>query len=136
MNSEIEEGKSLQLDFKKIKKIDEIEEDVIPAVVQDLESKEVLILGSVNQKSLEQTIQTKRITFWSTSRNELWVKGATSGSYLHLEECRVNCEQNSVLFLVTIQDQGACHTKGENGTYRKSCYYRKIDEQLNLDFQF
>ncbi|MDP2736519.1 MAG: phosphoribosyl-AMP cyclohydrolase [bacterium] len=64
--------------------------------------------------------------FWSTSRNELWIKGLTSGSTLKLIEVRVNCDQNSLLFLVeSVNGAGACHTKDGNG-YRAGCYYRKM----------
>jgi phosphoribosyl-AMP cyclohydrolase len=66
--------------------------------------------------------------FWSTSRDELWVKGATSGDTLELVEVRVNCEQNSLLYLVKPLGQGACHTKGADGQARPSCYYRRIKD--------
>ena len=65
---------------------------------------------------------------WSTSRNELWVKGATSGDTLDLDDVRINCEQNSLLFLVTPRRKGACHTKDSNGESRISCYYRRVTQ--------
>ncbi|MBN1399554.1 MAG: phosphoribosyl-AMP cyclohydrolase, partial [Anaerolineae bacterium] len=64
--------------------------------------------------------------FWSTSRNELWVKGATSGDTLQVVEVRVNCEQNSLLYIVRPLGAGACHTKTLDGHTRMSCYYRRI----------
>ena len=74
--------------------------------------------------------------FWSTSRNELWVKGKTSGDYLQLVEVRVNCEQNSLLYLVRPNAGGICHTKNEAGEPR-DCYYRTLDfatgELVNLN---
>ena len=73
-------------------------------------------------------------TFWSTSRNELWIKGKTSGDYLELIEVRVNCEQNSLLYLVKPVGKGACHTKNEDGTPRRGCYYRVIGENNKLKF--
>ena len=74
------------------------------------------------------TIKTGHATFWSTSRNELWEKGATSGDVLEIVEIRVNCEQNSLLYLVRPLGKGACHTKDKNGVARSSCYYRKLVE--------
>jgi phosphoribosyl-AMP cyclohydrolase len=64
--------------------------------------------------------------FWSTSRDELWVKGATSGDTLQVVEVCVNCEQNSLLYLVRPLGAGACHTKTPDGQTRMSCYYRRI----------
>lgn len=126
-HQELEEGSLLQLDFTKMQKIASTGAEVVPAVVQDQKTAAVLIVGYVNEQALEETLRTKLITFWSTSRNELWVKGATSGDYLDLVEARVNCEQNSVLFIVNVRNQGSCHTKDENGISRYGCYYRKID---------
>ncbi|NQY74810.1 MAG: phosphoribosyl-AMP cyclohydrolase, partial [Candidatus Margulisbacteria bacterium] len=88
-------------------------------------------VGYVNQEALDHTIQTRHATFWSTSRNELWEKGKTSGNFLNIEEIRVNCEQNSLLFMVKCQGEGACHTKNQKNQYRKSCFYRKmLDDTL------
>ena len=64
--------------------------------------------------------------FWSTSRNELWVKGATSGDALELVEICVNCEQNSLLYKVRSKGKGACHTKDGHGRSRQGCYYRRL----------
>lgn len=123
---ELEESEDILLDFNKIKNIGE---QVLPVVVQDSISKEVLIVAYINQLALLESLKQKRAVFWSTSRKELWIKGNTSGDYLMLDEVRVNCEQNSLLFLVTPVQSGACHTKDKDGTSRKSCYYRKLDEQ-------
>ena len=133
MNS-LEEGLDLKLDFQKIKKVIECGEDLIPLVVQDFHSKQVLVVAYVNQLALDYTLQNQVASFWSTSRNELWVKGATSGEFLKLIEVQVNCEQNSLLYLVEITAQGACHTKEENGQPRLSCYYRKIKDKERLEF--
>jgi phosphoribosyl-AMP cyclohydrolase len=73
-------------------------------------------------------------TFWSSSRNELWIKGKTSGDYLEIVEIRVNCEQNSVLYRVKPKGQGACHVKDERGIARTGCYYRKITKERRLTF--
>ena len=115
-----------QLDFKKIKKITNIDTDVIPVVIQDINTLKVLMLGYVNQTALTQSLQEKKVVLWSTSKNKLWVKGKTSGNWLELKKAQVNCENNSLIFLVELKGQGACHTKDDDGKYRLSCYYRKL----------
>ena len=107
---ELEEGQRLQLDFKKLASVAATESDVVPVVVQDADSKEVLIVAYVNELALSKAFEERKAVFWSTSRNELWIKGLTSGDYLELVEVRVNCEQNSLLYLVRPAGQGSCHT--------------------------
>ena len=131
-NYELEESSNLNLDFTKLKKVIDCGVDVLPAVTQNAKTGEVLILGYVNDLALKTALETGIATFWSTSRNELWVKGKTSGDFLKIIEIRVNCEQNSILYKVIPQGQGACHTKGTDGKARTGCYYRYIDEHLNL----
>ena len=133
-NYELEEGSTLNLDFKKLQKIAQCGADVLPAVAQDVETGEVLILGYVNDLALKTAQETGMATFWSTSRNELWIKGKTSGDFLKLEEIRVNCEQNSLLYRVIPQGKGACHTKSKDGETREGCYYRKITDKNSLEF--
>jgi phosphoribosyl-AMP cyclohydrolase len=128
MSREIEEGTPLRLDFSKIGTIAESVPGVIPAVAQDIETGLVLMVGYVNEEALKAALEQKVAVFWSTSRNELWVKGATSGDTLALIETRVNCEQNSILYLVRPKGEGACHTTDADGRSRPSCYYRVIDE--------
>ena len=123
---ELENGTQLSLDFKKLAKVAACGEDLIPAVAQDANTGEVLIVGYVNALALETTLLEGMATFWSSSRNELWIKGKTSGDYLEIVEIRVNCEQNSVLYRVQPKGQGACHVKDERGIARTGCYYRKI----------
>ncbi len=132
-HKELEEGRSLQLDFNKLSKVATCGQPVLPAVVQDIESKEVLLLGYVNQEALDYALKNKVATMWSTSRKELWIKGATSGEFLDLVETRVNCEQNSILYLVKIRGRGACHTKDTSGIPRKGCYYRILNENNELE---
>ena len=126
MSKELEEGSELQLDFTKLKKVANCGADVVPVGVQDAETGELLIIAYANQAALDHTLKTGHATFWSTSRNELWEKGATSGDVLEIVEIRVNCEQNSLLYLVRPLGKGACHTKDKNGVARSSCYYRKL----------
>ncbi len=122
---QLEEGHELLLDFDKIKKVAG-GEPVVPVAVQDADTKEVLIIAYANEAALKHTLEHGVATFWSTSRNALWIKGATSGDVLQVVEVRVNCEQNSLLYLVRPKGGGACHTKGRDGKSRRSCYYRRI----------
>ena len=131
---ELEEGKVLRMDFKKLAKVSDCGEDLIPAVAQDHDTGEVLIVGYANELALETALRENMATFWSTSRNELWIKGKTSGDYLEIVEVRVNCEQNSVLYRVRPKGQGACHTKDKDGVARSGCYYRIIEKDGTLSF--
>ena len=131
---ELEEGKTLQIDFKKLAKVSNCGEDLIPAVAQDHDTGEVLIVGYANELALKTALQEKMATFWSTSRNELWIKGKTSGDYLEIVEARVNREQNSVLYRGRPKGQGACHTKDKDGVARTGCYYRVIEKEGTLSF--
>ena len=133
-HDDIEKGTTLSLDFSKINEIGNAGFSVLPVVVQDSESGEVLILAYANEEALRETLRRKAAVFFSTSRNEIWHKGATSGDTLSLVEVQVNCEQNSLLYLVRPQGQGACHTKNDDGTARSSCYYRSIDTDTDLRF--
>lgn len=132
MSKELEEGSALTLDFTKLKKVAGCGEDVLPAIAQDVDTGEVLIVGYANRKALDTALETGLATFWSTSRGELWIKGKTSGDTLQLVEVRVNCEQNSLLYRVRLEGQGACHTKGADGRARLGCYYRKITPEGTL----
>ncbi len=127
MSKELEEGTEIRLDFAKLKKVAGCEEDVLPVAVQDVDSGDVLLIGYANRLALQTTLEKRIATFWSTTRNELWIKGATSGDYLEIVDIRVNCEQNSLLYRVKLKGQGACHTKGEDGFARHGCYYRTLD---------
>jgi len=132
--NELEEGTELKLQFDKLKSVAKLAENTLPAIAQDINSKEVLIVGYVNQQALDYSLVHKVATFWSTSRNELWVKGASSGDLLTLIEVRVNCEQNAILYLVEPKTQSACHTKNKQGKSRKSCFYRSIISNGSLAF--
>ena len=95
------------------------ERGLVPAVVQDAENGDVLMLGWMNRESLEATIAEGRTVFWSRSRQELWRKGETSGNVQHVEDIRVDCDTDVVLLRVH-QVGTACHT-GE-----RSCFFRAI----------
>ncbi|MCZ2109367.1 MAG: phosphoribosyl-AMP cyclohydrolase [Dehalococcoidia bacterium] len=101
------------------------EKGLIPAVVQDADTNEVLVLAWMNRESIAHTYKTGHVTFWSRSRDELWEKGATSGNWLNLVSISKNCEANSLL--VKARPVGpTCHT---NNT---SCYYREFDPEADL----
>ena len=109
-------------------------ETLIPVVTQDINTKEVLILAFANKEAFDETRKSGYATYWSRSRSELWKKGMTSGDMLKVEEIRINCEQNSLVYLVTPQGKGACHAKCGSGKPHTSCYYRKINENGSLEF--
>ena len=131
---DLEEGALLNLDFSKLKKVASCREDIIPAIAQDHETGEVLIVGYANELALKTARIEGMATFWSTSRNELWIKGKTSGDFLEIIEIRVNCEQNSILYKVKPLGKGACHTKDAKGVPRQGCYYRKLNSEGALEF--
>ena len=134
MHKELEEGTVLSLDFAKLRKVANCESDVLPALAQDAVTGELLIIGYANELALETARECGMATFWSTSRNELWIKGKTSGDYLKIKEIRVNCEQNSILYLVIPTGKGSCHTKDQKGNARPGCYYRRIKKDGSLEF--
>lgn len=123
---ELEEGKKLQLDFSKIAKIASKCSDVIPVAVQNADTNEIILIAYVNELALQTAIQTQTAVFWSTSRNELWEKGKTSGETFELLEVYVNCEQNSLVFKVRPRRGGICHTNNCQGEPR-NCYYRRLN---------
>ena len=133
-HEELEQGAVLNLDFTKLRKVANCGADVLPAIAQDATTGEVLIVGYANELALQTTLECGMATFWSTSRNELWIKGKTSGDYLKIEDIRINCEQNSILYLVTPAGQGACHSKNKAGVARSGCYYRSLKADGTLQF--
>ena len=130
----LEEGTDLQLDFGKLAKVAACGQDLVPAVVQHADSGDVLIVGYANQLALDTALEKGLVTFWSTSRNELWIKGKTSGDTLRIVDVLVNCEQNSILYRAIPEKRGACHTKNADGTSRSTCYYRKLEKGGRLSF--
>lgn len=81
---------------------------LVPAIVQDANTKTVLMLGYMNEEALRKTIETKKVTFWSRSRNELWTKGETSGNFLNLVDIKSDCD-NDALLVKAIPDGPTCH---------------------------
>ena len=124
--NQLEEGTKLTLDFSKLQKIADTRQAVVPVVLQHADTREVLFIGYANELALQETIKTKQAVLWSTSRNELWRKGETSGDVLDLVGIWVNCEQNSLLYCVRPRKGGVCHTKDASGKTREVCYYRRL----------
>jgi phosphoribosyl-AMP cyclohydrolase len=93
---------------------------LVPAIVQDTETDQVLMLAYMTADTLRETLDTGRMVYWSRSRQEKWVKGQTSGHVQTVEEVWVDCDGDTLLFKVQ-QEGGACHTG-----YR-SCFYRRAD---------
>ena len=131
--NELEEGTRAQLDFGKLKKVAGIASPVLPVVLQHADSGDVLFVGYANEEALRETLRTGSAVLWSTSRDELWRKGASSGDVLELVEVRVNCEQNSLLYRVRPRG-GACHTQQADGSSRATCYYRRLRDADELEF--
>ena len=120
----LEETDKLMLDFDKLAKIDP-RNRVIPVAVQNSRTNEVILIAYVNETALRESIRLRKAVFWSTSRNELWFKGAESGNTFTLHSIYVNCEQNSLVFRVTPDKGDICHTSF-NGI-ANNCFYRKLD---------
>lgn len=99
----------------------------VPAIAQDRETKRVLMLGYMNAATLQETLDTGRMVYWSRSRNERWAKGDTSGDVQLVREAYYDCEGRSLLFVVDQQGKGACHT----GEY--SCYFRSLHDLVADD---
>jgi phosphoribosyl-AMP cyclohydrolase len=130
----LEEGTRLTLDFEKLRKVADADCHVVPVVLQHARTGEVLYVAYANELALRTTLEKREAVLWSTSRNELWHKGATSGDVLDVEEVRINCEQNSLLYRVVPRTGGACHTKDAEGRARPACYYRRVVSMTELEF--
>lgn len=82
---------------------------LVPAIIQDAETKNVLMLGYMNREALDKTLETKKVTFWSRSRNQPWTKGETSGNFLDLIDIKSDCDNDTLL--VKVHPHGpTCHT--------------------------
>jgi phosphoribosyl-AMP cyclohydrolase len=105
----------IELDFEKTG-------GLIPAVVQDFQSHEVLMLAYVNAEAWAATLKTGKATYWSRSRRQLWVKGETSGHVQVIREIRIDCDNDTVLFRVEQRGGAACHTG------HRSCFHKRVEE--------
>lgn len=94
---------------------------LIPAIIQDVNSNEVLMMAYMNKTSLEKTVETGRTCFWSRSRQKYWMKGETSGNVQIVKEIFYDCDEDTLLIKVEQVGSGACHTGN------RTCFYRKIE---------
>jgi len=118
-----EAGDRLDLDFRRA---GGASREVVPVVIQHADTGEVLFVAHADAEALRETLATRSAVLWSTSRDELWRKGATSGDVLDVVDVYVNCEQSSLLYRVRPR-AGVCHTRDANGRTRESCYYRRLE---------
>ncbi|MHA1238292.1 MAG: phosphoribosyl-AMP cyclohydrolase [Candidatus Odinarchaeia archaeon] len=102
--------------------------ELIPVIVQDWKSGEVLMMAFANKEAVIKSLTTGLAHYWSRSRNKLWMKGETSGNVQIIKEIRVDCDEDSLLFKV-IQVNAACHT----GFY--SCFYREINSKGEFEIK-
>ena len=100
------------------------DQGLLPAILQDYKSGKVLMLAYMNKEAFQKSIKTGKATFWSRSRQKLWVKGETSGNYQYVKDMKIDCDKDTLLLFVDSAGP-ACHTGNE------SCFYRKIDEEFS-----
>ncbi len=106
----------MNLDFEK-------QGDLLPAVVQDAETGEILMLAYMNPEAWEATVRTGLATFFSRSRSKLWVKGESSGHVLRVREIRTDCDEDAIVLRVEPAGPGVCHEGYQ------SCFYRKLENE-------
>ena len=94
---------------------------LVPAIAQDSQSKDVLMLAWMNEEAVKKTLRTSKATYWSRSRNSFWIKGETSGHTQNVVDIRVDCDRDCILLIVD-QMGPACHTN------RMSCFYTSVRE--------
>lgn len=121
---ELEEGLRLKPQFAK-------RGGLLPVAVQETSTGQLLMLASVNKEALTKTLKTKLATFWSTSRNKLWTKGETSGDLLRVDKILIDCDQDALVYQVTLLGNGVCHTYDSQGKHRKACFYREFNIEKN-----
>ena len=114
--AEIELGATLQPKFGP--------DGLIPCITQDVQSGEVLMFAFMNAEALAHTLRTRKATYWSRSRNKLWVKGEESGNVQQVRELRTDCDQDVIL--IKVEQTGAANASCHNGF--KSCLYRRLDD--------
>lgn len=93
---------------------------LVPAIVQDAETKEVLMMAYMNRESWESTLKTGKATYWSRSRQKLWLKGESSGNVQLIQDVFIDCDNDTILLQVKQIGEAACHTG------HRSCFYRKL----------
>jgi len=103
----------VELDFSK-------GDGLLPAIAQDWQTGEVLMLAFINRESWEETLRSGHATYWSRSRSKLWKKGESSGNVQVVHEIRVDCDDDAVIFKIEQLGGAACHTG------HRSCFYRRV----------
>ena len=101
---------------------------LVPAVAQDCETREVLMMAWMDAEAVQRTLRNGLATYWSRSRKSYWVKGETSGNFQKLVELRIDCDLDCLLLLVE-QEGNACHTG------RRSCFYRRLCDNALVEIQ-
>ena len=109
----------IELDFSKF-------DGLLPAIAQDWQTKEVLMVAFINQEAWEKTLETGEAHYWSRSRQVLWHKGGTSGNVQKIKEIRVDCDDDTVLFIVDQVGRAACHTG------HVSCFHKVLNDKGGL----
>jgi phosphoribosyl-AMP cyclohydrolase len=109
-------GRIMELDFKKL-------DGLVAAVIQDAASGRVLMVGFMNEEAFRKTVETGFATFYSRSRNKLWLKGESSGHKLVVKEIFTDCDRDAVLLKVEALGPGVCHEGYE------SCFFRRLEDQ-------
>lgn len=105
---------TIKLDFNKL-------DGLVPAIVQDFETGQVLMLAFMNAQAWETTLTTGKATYYSRTRNKLWIKGETSGHFQIVKEIRIDCDNDTVLLKVEQVGGAACHTG------HKSCFFQRVE---------
>ena len=105
----------IEIDFKK-------GEGLVPVIIQDAATNEVLMLGYMNRESWENTLETGKASFWSRSRRKLWIKGETSGHVQEVKEIYLDCDRDTVLLKVNQVGGAACHTG------HRSCFHQRYED--------
>jgi len=105
----------IEIDFKK-------GGGLVPVIIQDASTHEILMLGYMDQEAWKRTVRTKRASFWSRSRKEIWVKGETSGHFQEVKEMRLDCDGDTLLLKVDQIGGAACHTGF------RSCFHHRFEE--------
>ncbi len=93
---------------------------LVPVIVQEVNTLEILMLAYMNLDTLKQTLRTRMMTYWSRSRKCVWVKGETSGNFQIVKSAKLDCDRDTLLFMVEQQGGGACHTGARN------CFFREL----------
>ena len=105
----------------KISELNFDKDGLVPVVLQEADTQEVLFIGFANDEAIKVTFEKGLATLYSRSQGKLWTKGETSGNFLRLVEVRYNCEESTLLYLVKLEGDAACHTGN------RTCFYRVLD---------